>query len=122
VIANLLSNAFKYSPATAPISVTVEAMPDHAVISVHDEGDGISAEDQPFVFDRFFRARSEAARRSGGVGLGLFICRRLVEAMGGEIMLRSRKDEGSTFSFTLPLARTDTRPAGDRSRVAPIAS
>jgi PAS domain S-box-containing protein len=126
VIANLLSNAFKYSPATAPITVSVEAMGDHAVISVHDDGDGIAPEDQPFVFDRFFRARSEAARRSGGVGLGLFICRRLVEAMGGEITLVSRKDEGSTFSFTLPLARADATTSAkrtrDETRAAPIAS
>jgi PAS domain S-box-containing protein len=126
VLANLLSNAFKYSPARAPITVKVEAMPDHAVISVRDEGDGIAPEDQPLVFDRFFRARTEAAQRSGGVGLGLFICRRLVEAMGGEISLRSEKDAGSTFSFTLPLATADARTAvravGDRPRVAPIAS
>jgi signal transduction histidine kinase len=78
------------------------------------------------VFDRFFRARSEAARRSGGVGLGLFICRRLVEAMGGEITLVSRKDEGSTFSFTLPLARADATTSAkrtrDETRAAPIAS
>jgi light-regulated signal transduction histidine kinase (bacteriophytochrome) len=106
--------------------VRIEAMADHAVISVADEGDGIAPEDHPFVFDRFFRARTDAARRSGGVGLGLFICRRLVEAMGGEISLRSQKDAGSTFFFTLPLATADARTAvravGDRPRVAPIAS
>jgi PAS domain S-box-containing protein len=124
VIANLLSNAFKYSPATAPVTVAVEATPDHAVISVHDEGDGIPAEDQPFVFDRFYRARSEGAPRSGGVGLGLFICRRLVEAMGGEIALRSGTGGGSTFSFTLPVAGApaEGRSAGDDAHVAPIAS
>jgi PAS domain S-box-containing protein len=107
VIANLVSNALKYSPATAPIAVTVAATPTHAVISVRDHGDGIAPEDQPLVFDRFFRARSNATERSGGVGLGLFICRRLVEAMGGEITLESREEGGSTFSFTLPLVGAD---------------
>ncbi len=126
VIANLLSNAFKYSPATAPVAVTVLATGDHAVISVRDCGDGIGAEDQPFVFDRFFRARSNATRRSGGVGLGLFICRKLVEAMGGEITLESRVHDGSTFTFTLPLAaakgRAPDAALADGIDVAPIAS
>jgi PAS domain S-box-containing protein len=106
IIANLLSNAFKYSPASAPVYVEVTSTAACAVIAVRDGGDGIAPQDQPYVFDRFFRARSNTTE-AGGVGLGLFICRRLVEAMGGEIGLESREGEGCTFSFTLPLVDAD---------------
>jgi signal transduction histidine kinase len=71
---------------------------------VHNEGDGIAFEDQDRVFDRFYRVHNEGGRKAGGFGLGLFICKRLVEAMDGTISLESLPGQWCTFSFTLPLA------------------
>jgi len=69
---------------------------------VRNEGDGIAPADQPHVFDRFYRTRTGLQREVGGAGLGLFICRRLVEAMGSQIELESIPGEGCTFTFWLP--------------------
>jgi signal transduction histidine kinase len=71
-------------------------------VSVTDQGIGISAEDQEHVFERFFRAVPKGGTSPKGVGLGLFICRSLVEAHGGRIWVESRPGAGSTFCFTLP--------------------
>ena len=84
-----------------------------AVIAVHNEGDGIAPADQPFVFDRFFRTRTGLQREVGGAGLGLFICRRLVEAMGSQIELESIPGEGCTFTFWLPEATIEMDGARD---------
>ena len=102
VVTNLLSNAFKYSSPDSPVRVTVTAEADRACIAVHNEGEGIAFDDQPRVFDRFFRTESGLRREVGGVGLGLFICKRLVEVMGGEIAVESSPGRGCTFSFWLP--------------------
>src|SRR5712692_2519924 len=103
IVSNLLSNAFKYSSPDSSIDVGLMVSGDQALVSIHNEGEGIRAQDQEHVFQRFYRAESGLTRRTGGVGLGLYITKRLVEAMGGTIMLESRPDEGCTFSFTLPL-------------------
>jgi signal transduction histidine kinase len=71
-------------------------------ISVIDRGEGIAPEDQPRIFERFYRPKG--VRRSDSVGLGLYITQKLVEAQGGSIRVKSTPGEGSTFSFTLPLA------------------
>jgi signal transduction histidine kinase len=105
ILLNLLSNALKYSPADAPVVVAAAPHGDEIVISVADQGTGIDPEDVPRVFERYFRARS--GRRSGGVGLGLYIARTLVEAHGGRIWVDSEPGVGSTFSFTLPRCELD---------------
>ena len=69
-------------------------------ISVIDRGNGITGEDLPHLFDRFYRAKG--GRKAGGMGLGLYITRGLIEAHGGRIWVESQVGEGSTFSFTLP--------------------
>jgi signal transduction histidine kinase len=69
-------------------------------VSVRDKGRGIDEADLPFIFDRFYRARS--GRKGEGLGLGLHICRLLVEAQGGRIWVESARGEGSTFTFALP--------------------
>jgi len=106
VVSNLLSNAFKYSPSDTPIEVRLEVSDDRAIVSVKSAGEGISFVDQERVFERFYRAETGLTRKTGGVGLGLYISKRLVEAMGGTIALESRPGQGCTFSFTLPLTRT----------------
>jgi PAS domain S-box-containing protein len=105
VLANILSNALKYSPPEAPVEVSVLSIGAEAVVSVRDRGPGIVLADQERVFDRFYRAENGSDRRTGGTGLGLYIARQLVEAMNGRLWLVSRPGEGSTFSFSL--ARAD---------------
>lgn len=102
VIVNLLSNALKYSPADAPVEVSVLGVGGEGVVSVKDRGSGILQADQGRVFERFYRVENGPDRRTGGTGLGLYIARQLVEAMSGRLWLVSRPGEGSTFSFSLP--------------------
>ena len=106
VISNLISNALKYSPPNSPINVRVGREGERAVVSVRDRGAGIPPSEQDRVFERFHRVESGTARRTGGTGLGLYIAKRLVEAMSGRLWLVSTPGEGSTFSFSLPLAET----------------
>lgn len=102
ILLNLLSNAMKYSPAGSLVRLAARRMGGEVEISVIDRGEGIAPEDQPRIFERFYRPKG--ARRSDSVGLGLYITRMLVEAHGGRIRVKSTPGEGSTFSFTLPLA------------------
>ena len=103
IVSNLLSNAFKYSPPNTPIEMGLVVSEGRALVSVHNEGEGLSLTDRERVFDRFYRGESGLTRSTGGVGLGLYISKRLVEAMGGELLLESRLGQGCTFSFTLPM-------------------
>lgn len=101
-ILNLVTNALKYSPADAPVVVRVRQQGGEAVISVIDRGEGISPADQRNLFQRYYRAQTE--KRAEGLGLGLYTARLIVEAHGGHIWCESEVGQGSTFSFTLPLA------------------
>lgn len=105
VMVNLLSNAAKYSPAGGTITVRSQILGDapEAVVHVTDEGAGIAPEHLRRIFDRFYMA-DESTK---GFGLGLYICRGLVEAMGGNIWVVSEVGEGATFSFTLPVQADD---------------
>jgi PAS domain S-box-containing protein len=100
VIANLLANALKFGCGRVEISVRPEG--EHAVLSVRDHGIGIELAQQQAIFERFQRAVSE--RHSGGLGLGLYICRRIIEAHGGSIRVDSQPGAGATFTVELPLA------------------
>ncbi len=115
ILTNLLTNAFKYSTPGSPIDVEVTLGDGHAHIAVHNEGEGIPAADQPNVFSRFYRAETGLTREVGGVGLGLFLCKWLVEAMGGEIGLDSAPGMGCTFWFTVPIAPSVRAIPGDRA-------
>jgi len=101
VVSSLLSNALKYG-AGRPIHVLVERVPTGARLTLRDEGIGISPEHLPRIFDRFERAVS--AEHFGGLGLGLYLTRHLVEAFGGTIRASSEPGKGSTFEVDLPLA------------------
>jgi len=107
VLGNLLTNALKYTPPRTPLRVTVRREGLDAVVSVRDEGPGIPLQDQRRVFERFQRIDGPVIARAGGFGLGLYIAKRLVEAMSGRLWLDSEPGAGSTFSFSLPLASPD---------------
>jgi PAS domain S-box-containing protein len=102
VLTNLLSNALRYG-AGKPIQVRVGEQHGHALVEVKDEGIGIPHEDQQRIFRRF--ERGAASRDYGGLGLGLYIVSRILQAHGGHISVRSQPGQGSTFCVTLPLAR-----------------
>jgi signal transduction histidine kinase len=103
VLHNLIVNAIKYSPDGTPITIRVERVGNDIQVSVKDQGVGIAPEHLEHVFERFYRVDGELARRTGGSGLGLPICRGLVEAHGGRIRVESKVGSGSTFSFTIPI-------------------
>ncbi|MCB8976766.1 MAG: GAF domain-containing protein [Ardenticatenaceae bacterium] len=107
IISNLMSNANKYTPEGGEI--TVRAWPNgrSAYVSIQDNGLGISEEDQQKLFTQFFRAEDKAVREQPGWGLGLSIVRRMVEAQDGEITFESKLGAGSTFTFTIPLAKME---------------
>ena len=105
VFNNLINNAIKYSPEGGPIIVNISADTTQkmAVISIRDSGIGIPAPQQAHVFGRFVRADNARAYGIGGTGLGLYLCRELVEHHNGRIWFESNEGHGSTFSLTLPL-------------------
>jgi len=103
VMSNLLANALKYSPPDKRVQVTIAVEEDRATISVKDQGPGIPLSEQQRIFDRFYQIEDHLTRPNGGVGLGLYICRRFVEGMRGRLWVDSRPGQGSTFSFSLPL-------------------
>jgi two-component system sensor histidine kinase BaeS len=106
-VANLVSNAIRYTPPGGSVTVSVGATADTVTISVDDTGRGISRDDLPHLFDRFFRSDASRSRSTGGSGLGLAITRHLVEAHGGAIDVRSALGRGSQFSIRLPLQAID---------------
>ena len=102
VLLNLGENAAKYAPPGTPIVLSARRVPRAIEIAVRDHGPGISAPMLPHLFEKFYRA--EPTGRVGGTGIGLTICKGLVEAHGGRIWVTSREGEGTTVSFTIPLA------------------
>lgn len=104
VFTNLLTNAVKFTHENDTISVTLTAAENKAILSVKDNGIGISAELLPYIFDRFRQADASSKRQFGGLGLGLTIVKNLVELHGGEISVHSDgKNSGATFTVELPL-------------------
>jgi signal transduction histidine kinase len=108
VLANLLSNAIKYSPEGGRVNVEAAMNGSKVTVAVRDEGIGIPADQQAQVFEKFFRAETPEARAIGGTGLGLALCRELVEAHDGRIGFESEPGRGSTFWFTLAASRAQS--------------
>lgn len=100
VLANLVENAVKYSPAGGTVEVRTTAVNGQVIVGVRDQGSGIAAEDQSLIFEKFGRARS--GKTLPGTGLGLFIARSIAEAHGGTLEVRSAPGEGATFTLALP--------------------
>jgi two-component system, OmpR family, sensor kinase len=115
VIENLLENAHKYSPEGSPLWLTLVAQDGQAVVTVADRGEGIGPEDLPFVFEPFFRADRSRTRQTGGVGLGLALSERIVEAHGGRIEIQSELGKGTRVTFSVPLAGSPADPGGHPS-------
>jgi signal transduction histidine kinase len=102
VLVNLLSNAAKYGDPGTDIEVAIEANAGDVVVSVKNQGPGISAEEMPTLFRRFRRTSRAMKGETSGVGLGLYIAKGLVEAHGGRIWAESEPGRTTTFSFRLP--------------------
>jgi signal transduction histidine kinase len=110
VFGNLIGNALKFTPEGGEVRVGAVPEGTHVRFSVADNGPGIDGADLPHVFNRFWQAQRERNARLGGAGLGLAIVRGIVHAHGGEVRAESEVGAGSTFSFTIPAARST--PAG----------
>ncbi len=125
VILNLLDNAVKYSPRGERIRVAGQVTDDEVVVHVTDTGQGIPLREQERIFERFQRLEGATMRRTQGAGLGLYICRAIVEAHGGRIWVRSELGQGSTFSFSLPREEKAQPPMvifGDGAWEQPLAN
>jgi len=112
VMLNLLTNAHKFTPVGGEITVTSEQRGNQVMLTVQDTGIGIAPEHAALVFEPFRRVETGYARKQGGTGLGLALCRRLVELMGGTLSLESVPGVGSTFSVCLPIAVRSEKPEG----------
>ncbi len=104
---NLLDNGIKFTPEGGAIELSLMGEKSRALFIIEDTGVGISEEDRPFIFDRFFRSKRSMTENGGG-GMGLSICKWIVEAHGGEIEVRSQLGRGTTFTISLP----KTQPLG----------
>lgn len=105
---NLMENAIKYSPDNGKIKLTYEHDEEFAIFSIQDQGPGIAQENIPFIFDRFYRAdKSRAKSKVNGTGIGLAIVKFIVELFGGQILVDSHINIGSTFTVTVPLAKEE---------------
>ncbi len=102
ILDNLIGNALKYTPAGGSIYINVRGDGDRVLINVTDTGIGISADDLAHIFQKFYRADNSDTRTIGGTGLGLYIVKQRVEAMGGRVWAESAFGEGSTFYVSLP--------------------
>lgn len=105
VLVNLLTNAVKFSPERSRILVTARRSGEHVAIGVRDHGVGIAPGDVPRLFQRFSQLQREDLATPEGSGLGLYICRTMLEAQGGSIAVESTVGEGSTFTYRLPAAQ-----------------
>jgi PAS domain S-box-containing protein len=115
ILINLVENAIKYSPDGGTIEIGVDSIEGSALFHVFDEGIGIPDDEQPRVFEKFYRLDPHMTRGIGGTGLGLYICNELVERMGGRIWVESREERGSAFYFELPTVAPARLPRGPRA-------
>jgi len=105
-VGNLVTNAIRHTPSGGRVTLSARTAGDRLAIDVADTGPGIPAEQQPLVFERFWRAEKSRSRQTGGSGLGLAIVRKLVEAHGGTATVASTPGQGATFTLLLPVATT----------------
>jgi two-component system sensor histidine kinase KdpD len=103
VLTNLIENAVRYTPSSSPIEICAEVRGNEVVVSVADYGLGIPVQAMEHVFDKFYRVMETRRKDVMGTGLGLAVCRGLIEAHGGRIWVENREEGGAVFRFTLPL-------------------
>lgn len=103
VLTNLTSNALRYTPPGGTVNISARRQTKKVIVEVSDNGDGISPEDIPFVFERFYRGEKSRSRKTGGTGLGLAIARGIVEAHKGQIKVESKLDVGTKMIFWIPV-------------------
>ena len=111
VLANLLENAGKYTPERTAVEILVRAADSELLVSVRDHGPGVSKGQEEAIFEKFTRGNAESA--TPGVGLGLAICRAIVEAHHGRIWVEPTQPHGATFTFSLPLGTPPTVDLSD---------
>lgn len=111
VFDNLLGNALKFGLPGSKVIINLQTGPEHVLVSVFNQGEGIPKREQDRVFERFYQVDGSASRRHGGIGLGLAIVKHIVEAHGGKVWVESEEGMGSTFYFTLPY-----RPAPENKK------
>jgi histidine kinase len=112
VLTNLVGNALQYSSSGGRVSIDVHQEKSEIIFSVNDTGIGISAEQLPYIFNRFYRTDKSRNRASGGSGIGLTIAKALIQAQHGRIWAESQGEgRGSTFSFSIPLINETDRTA-----------
>lgn len=118
---NLIDNAIRYSPENTRVGVGVRSKEGLIAVSVTDQGEGLTPEDQERVFERFYRVDAARSRHTGGTGLGLSIVKHVASNHGGEVTLWSRPGQGSTFTLRLPEMESQDEPdtAGVKQRVVP---
>ncbi len=114
VLANLVTNACHYTPVSGEVVVSAYAQSEEVYVAVRDTGIGIAPEDQEKIFDRFFRADNPLVQESPGAGLGLSIVQSLVHMQGGRVWVESELGVGSTFTFTIPIAKDALAAETDR--------
>jgi PAS domain S-box-containing protein len=122
IVMNLVDNAVKFSPTGGRIAVTARRRSDTAEIRIEDEGIGIARSDQQRIFTKFYRAEEGAVHSPQGTGLGLFLARGLLAAMGGRIWVESSEGEGATFVFELPVAKDGPGATRVQAEPEPAAS
>jgi PAS domain S-box-containing protein len=105
VLVNLVDNAIKYSPGGGRVEIRLRSETSHCLIEVVDDGLGIPADERNRIFEKFYRLDPQQTKGVGGSGLGLYICRELVERMNGQLTVASEPGRGSTFTVELPLRR-----------------
>jgi two-component system sensor histidine kinase KdpD len=111
VLVNLLDNALKYTPDQSPIDISAKVDGRDLVVQVEDRGPGVPEEDSERLFDKFYRG-SQKSNKSGA-GLGLSICKGVIQIHGGVIWARNRTGGGSNFGFSIPLKSKQEIPKGE---------
>jgi signal transduction histidine kinase len=107
ILTNLVDNAMKFSPQGGTITIKGESSENEVLISVADEGIGVPLRDRDGIFDRFYRVEDDSTKSTRGTGLGLYICKTLIEAHRGQIWIEGEPGRGSRFTFSLPMEDSD---------------
>jgi signal transduction histidine kinase len=121
ILLNLLFNALKFTPAGGKVQVEARREPDELVLEVSDTGTGISEEQLPFIFDRFWQADTSSQRKYRGVGIGLALVKELVEIQGGKVAVTSEIGKGTEFTVRLPYPKSDPQSSERLGQVETLA-